>query len=347
MSSRKKYPKPWSNWEWNDTYERNYRYRRGDYEYEYENVAEASNAVAIPGSSSHENYTYAPQSSVYGITSQLDQFNLGSSTRGPSVISTRDPYRSNEPLHPEYQVHHSKEFGIGRVLKILWTEPLGVTGTVLTKPAQKTKHGEKAYTSIRRFVITNTFEGHSLCLPVLTYSGNGLLKKGVKAADHCIIYTGKPESLKGEEILNSSIQMVPHNPRTKLDKMSRLNYAKVYTVEHNVKVCFIGEVTGKHLRRLLDDHQRITRVDSSYYDNTGSDSFTQVYDDSSLHGSYPSVPAAEPRTTAELYDIALTPLDEPYASSFQPEDSQQGYSANPEAGADDHSHQYDGSLYEE
>lgn len=161
----------------------------------------------------------------------------------------------------------------------------------------------------------------------MTYSGHGLLKKGVKAADHCIIYTGKPESLKGEEILNSSIQMVPHSPRTKLDKMSRLNYAKVYTVEHNVKVCFIGEVTGKHLRRLLDDHQRITRVDSSYYDNTGSDSL--------------------PRTTEELYGIELTHLDEPYASSFQPEDSQQGYTANPEAGADDHSHQYDGSLYEE
>lgn len=65
-------------------------------------MAEESNAVAIPGSSSHadEHYTYAGESSVYGITSQLDQFNLGSSTRGPSVISTRDPYRSDEPLHP-------------------------------------------------------------------------------------------------------------------------------------------------------------------------------------------------------------------------------------------------------
>ena len=63
-------------------------------------MAEESNAVAIPGSSSHENYTYAGQPSIYGITSQLDQFNLGSSTRGPSVISTRDPYRSDEPLHP-------------------------------------------------------------------------------------------------------------------------------------------------------------------------------------------------------------------------------------------------------
>lgn len=34
----------------------------------------------------------------------------------------------------------------------------------------------------------------------------------------------------------------PTEPRHRLDVTSRLNYAKVYTVEHNVKVCFIGKI---------------------------------------------------------------------------------------------------------
>ena len=35
-------------------------------------------------------------------------------------------------------------------------------------------------------------------------------------------------------------------PSDKLDPLSRLNYAKTYTVEHNVKVLFIGRVAGNY-----------------------------------------------------------------------------------------------------
>ena len=36
------------------------------------------------------------------------------------------------------------------------------------------------------------------------------------------------------------------DPSHKLDPMSRLNYAKIYTVEHNVKVLFIGKVAENY-----------------------------------------------------------------------------------------------------
>jgi hypothetical protein len=37
----------------------------------------------------------------------------------------------------------------------------------------------------------------------------------------------------------------------KLDRMSRLNYGKIYTVEHNVKVMSVGRVTGDSLPALV------------------------------------------------------------------------------------------------
>lgn len=36
--------------------------------------------------------------------------------------------------------------------------------------------------------------------------------------------------------------MEPKTYRDQLDPTSRLNYAKIYTVEYNVKVCFIGKI---------------------------------------------------------------------------------------------------------
>jgi hypothetical protein len=79
----------------------------------------------------------------------------------------------------------------------------------------------------------------------LTYGGQGTAKKGVKADDHAIIYTGSkaPKELSGEKKLNKKAVRV-HNPseKDKLAVESRVNYSKVYTIEHNIKVCFVGEV---------------------------------------------------------------------------------------------------------
>jgi hypothetical protein len=74
----------------------------------------------------------------------------------------------------------------------------------------------------------------------MTYSGQGVNKKGVHAKHHAIIYSGKkPIAIRGEKekgLTMKSIRVTPDNPRHKLDDASRLNYAKNYTVEYNVKV---------------------------------------------------------------------------------------------------------------
>ena len=84
-------------------------------------------------------------------------------------------------------------------------------------------------------------------------SSAGTIKAGA-VEDHAIIYTGEspPEKLDGEQSLtNSPIQVILKNNRDKLDKYSHVNYAKLYTVEHNVKVQFIGQIADTDRLRFV------------------------------------------------------------------------------------------------
>ena len=49
------------------------------------------------------------------------------------------------------------------------------------------------------------------------------------------------------------IKVDTNSPRDKLDPTSRVNYAKIYTVEHNVKVHFIGRIADNDRWRFNAD----------------------------------------------------------------------------------------------
>jgi hypothetical protein len=92
--------------------------------------------------------------------------------------------------------------------------------------------------------------------PILTYQHQGTTKWGVNRDEHAIIYTGKYPATEGageEHLSKGPIEMIPKSPRDKLDRASRINYAKIYTVEHNVKVCFIGRIAPDSERRFITD----------------------------------------------------------------------------------------------
>lgn len=78
----------------------------------------------------------------------------------------------------------------------------------------------------------------------MSYGSKGTAKKGVHKDDNAIIHTtSQPAYVSGETPLKRTlIKVKPYTPEHKLDKVSRLNYTKVYTVEYNVKVWFIGEI---------------------------------------------------------------------------------------------------------
>ncbi|KAH8751896.1 hypothetical protein BGZ57DRAFT_728116, partial [Hyaloscypha finlandica] len=97
--------------------------------------------------------------------------------------------------------------------------------------------------------------------PILTYSGQGVRKRGVHAEHHAIIYSGKkPVAFRGEKekgLEMRSIKFSPDNPRHRLDDASRLNYAKTYTVEYNVKVWFIGKVSADSEWQVRTGYNRV------------------------------------------------------------------------------------------
>lgn len=97
--------------------------------------------------------------------------------------------------------------------------------------------------------------------PVKTYGGEGVSRKGVRKCEHAIIYTGKdvplpirreaPSRKESKGLLPQAIRVDADDPAIKLDPMSRIDFGKVYTIEHNVKVRSLGKVNRVSLQPLL------------------------------------------------------------------------------------------------
>ncbi|ORY71777.1 uncharacterized protein BCR38DRAFT_330097, partial [Pseudomassariella vexata] len=155
-----------------------------------------------------------------------------------------------------YKVEFSYKFQPGEVFKILWAEPTGTNTTsvfdeplsdIQTAPGQQGPRG-KFFIGFRRFIVVATDEGHSTCVPILTYERRGCNKKGVKANKHGIICSvgHRPKLLKGEPNMGyPPVLMKMSAEGEKLAKESRVNYSKLVTIEHNVKVFFIGTIEGR------------------------------------------------------------------------------------------------------
>jgi hypothetical protein len=54
----------------------------------------------------------------------------------------------------------------------------------------------------------------------------------------------------GENIVKNPIAVVPAGPDQKLHPKSRINFDKVHSVEHNVKVMNVGKVAAESLHNL-------------------------------------------------------------------------------------------------
>ncbi|KAH6682503.1 hypothetical protein B0J14DRAFT_123834 [Halenospora varia] len=190
-----------------------------------------------------------PQSIGASIPSSINSQPLstgqasGSAMRIPEGKRIKGTPGNEEALDDRFKVHYSSYFKPYEVFKILWSEPAGETRTNDTRVTE-TIHstlGGRVYTTIRRFIVVATEVGHSQCVPILTYEGRGIKKPGAKKDAHAAVYIGttRPQvASTGSE----PIRIQPISPREKLVPTSLINYAKIYTVEHNVKVFFIGSI---------------------------------------------------------------------------------------------------------
>ena len=220
-----------------------------------------SPAIVSPNYSSYSPFTGSEQPAA-----------VSSLPRGNTTIHTRDPETWRDKTQPgkvltrpmvdsllsnclEFKVQKSKNFQFGKVFKVIWSEPQGANGTDISEDESQAQ--KAMFRKIRRFVIVSTFPGHSLCLPILTYGGQGTLKHGVHADDHTVIYSSRkhgPTLLPGEVVRKRPLRMEPDQPSHNLHSASRVNYAKVYTVEHNVKVQFIGTLTRNAQAQIIMDY---------------------------------------------------------------------------------------------
>jgi hypothetical protein len=171
-----------------------------------------------------------------------------------------------EPLDPKYKVQENgKLFFIeGRVFAMMYPEPKGEsrpgksgnrnqldTGPDDSEVYVIGKHGEKIYSHIKRFVVIRERKGHCLCLPINSYRGTGVGKKGIppdEKSAHAIIYDSrnKPTDpiLPGEEDLVKNPIAVDMNQKSSLAETSRIHFGKIYTIEWNVKVFGLGHIAA-------------------------------------------------------------------------------------------------------
>lgn len=175
-----------------------------------------------------------------------------------------------ERLDPRFKVEPSQKFAPGEVFKVLWYEPKGSLpagppggGSMISDVIKLKDHVENYFVGFRRFIVIANDEGHCTCVPILTYDRQGCNKKGAKPKKHGIIVEDgtKPKLLKNEPTLGFDAVRIKITSRNeKISRESRVNYSKLVTIEHNVKVFFIGHI-------LPDDFDIVTNAVDTCWDS--------------------------------------------------------------------------------
>lgn len=138
------------------------------------------------------------------------------------------------------------------------------------KSWSKNNFGEWVFSKVRRFVVVREDQFHCVALPISTYSQQGVAKRGVRKADHAIIFTGKhPPRVAASEIpdrgepplLSRPIRVIPDQPTDSLDPMSRLNFGNPVTIPHNVKVKSFGMVHRDSLQYFKYQFRQVLTAD--------------------------------------------------------------------------------------
>ncbi|KAM0481262.1 hypothetical protein ACHAP7_004841 [Fusarium lateritium] len=179
---------------------------------------------------------------------------------GPVVTSTNPEHivgtgGDTEKLDPRYCVAVSSAFQPGEVFKVLWPEPAG-GGSIVEETVYRDQYGGPIFVHFRRFIVVANDLGHCTCIPISTYGKKGCKKSGVKAEQHGIVAESSnrnPAPLSNEPSLGfPPVRVHIYEQGERISKESRVNYAKLTTVEHNVKVLFIGRVVGSDWEVVTD-----------------------------------------------------------------------------------------------
>lgn len=152
-------------------------------------------------------------------------------------------------------------FKVGRVFAILLhaerTGPPGPRTNIRSVRVNQHRDGSTVISRISRFVVVKRGHGHSWCIPISTYNGQGVAKRGFRQVDidaHAIVYSGEsaPGRLAREPAMIKRPLAVECSRGQRLDPASRVDFSKVHTVEHNVRAQDIGMIRESSYRRFMD-----------------------------------------------------------------------------------------------
>lgn len=214
-----------------------------------------------------------PFSDSSAATGQNDSFKRSKSPRSSH-------FEHDQPLLGDVRTRPREYFAVGTVFDMSWVEPsagpdsrsLG-SETLRSIGMTQDSSGNWVYSNPKRFVVIR--EGSQSCtaLPISTYVGKGVSKHGVRKSDHCIVFTGTrpPSPLPAERpslqetgMLPNAIRVSTLQPVDALDPMSRINFGKVYTVEHRHKVRSFGRVAAGSMPALAMQFKMVwSRLTSS------------------------------------------------------------------------------------
>lgn len=193
------------------------------------------------------------------------------STQGLEQLSLADSIQDKATSEFETIREPSRFFKVGRVFKTPWAEPAGDISNQEETLVMDSKSGHKVFTKDRHFVVVKEKQGCSICLSLNTFNGQGTLKARIRPDDFAAVYDsrGQPDINFGETLNKEPFPIIVENPTQTIDNMSRLNFGKVYTVEHNTSVLKIGRVADENIP-LLEKYFNEAFLGSSTFANNRS-----------------------------------------------------------------------------
>lgn len=126
-------------------------------------------------------------------------------------------------------------------------------------------YGQKIFTKARRFVVVRAASRACTAVPITTYAGLGVSKRGVKKSDHCIVHTGSAPEPRATELPHPpelGMQAIPikvdvDDRSNRLDIMSRIDLSKPIAVDYYNEVKNFGKVHPYSLPALLSQFQNV------------------------------------------------------------------------------------------
>lgn len=165
-------------------------------------------------------------------------------------------------LDPPFALRPGSWFKPGRVFALVWSQPAGESrwskrvDSTASSAYTVNQYGTKTFNHIRQLIVVRNGHGSCWCVPIETYGGQGLKKRGLMYSDihsHAVVYDAElePSYLPNEPVSNKGSIAIEIANGVTLAPEARVHLGKPHNVEWNVKVKFIGNVREIDLKRFV------------------------------------------------------------------------------------------------